>query len=158
MTGKKNVTIIGLEDFRKQLERLGKCAREEALRDAAEAGARVVEAQAKINIESKFSKHSRGGLAGSIIVEVKEKATSAEAKIGPSSVYGRIQELGGTIKPVRAKLLSWIDPETGKRHVAKRVMLPARPYLRPALDEHKGEVEEAVKVTIRRKIAEVLID
>lgn len=40
-----------------------------------------------------------------------------EAKVGPTTVYARIQELGGT---------------AGRGHTTH---LPARPYLKPALDE-----------------------
>ena len=68
------------------------------------------------------------------------------------SEYGRIQELGGSIRPVNKKLLSWIDPDTGERVVARAVTLPARPYLRPAVDEHGDEIEEAVAAQVRDAI------
>lgn len=39
------------------------------------------------------------------------------------------------IRPKRAKLLSWIDPDTGKRVFAKQVRgVPAKKYLRRSID------------------------
>lgn len=52
-------------------------------------------------------------------------------RVGVSVLYGRIQELGGVIRPRRAKMLSWVGPD-GKRRYARQVRIPARPYFRPA--------------------------
>lgn len=146
---KPKVEIINLDRFKKKLRAMQDTMRSEVLHDAAEAGGRVVETYAKINIERTFSKRSTGGLAGSMMVEVEASATKAEAKIGPSAVYGRIQELGGVIRPLVKRMLHWIDPETGEERWAKMVHIPARPYLRPALDEHKPEILKAVMETIK---------
>lgn len=48
-------------------------------------------------------------------------------------VYALIQELGGTIVPVKAKALAIPQPDGSVRFV-KSVTIPARPYLRPAAD------------------------
>jgi len=37
---------------------------------------------------------------------------------------------------------------------AKAVHIPARPYLRPAVDGHEDEIKEAMFVTLKRKIDE----
>lgn len=150
-----NVQLIGLKDLSAALKKCSAAARGEALQTAAEAGGRVIEEKAKENIEKNFSEHSRGGLAGSMLVEVSGNGTKAEAKIGPSAVYGRIQEQGGTIYPVNAKLLSWIDPDSGKRVAAKRVTIKANPYLRPALDENRDAIERTVKNVLREEIEKV---
>jgi len=68
-------------------------------------------------------------------------------------IYGRIHELGGIILPVHAKMLSWVD--NGKRIFAKRVQIPARPYLRPAVDEHENEIGQAVGHQLRKQIEDV---
>lgn len=146
---KPKVEIINLDRFKKKLRAMQDTMRSEVLHDAADAGGRVVETYAKINIERTFSKRSTGGLAGSMMVEVEASATKAEAKIGPSAVHGRIQELGGVIRPLVKRMLHWIDPETGEERWAKVVHIPARPYLRPALDEHKPEILKAVMETIK---------
>ena len=74
---------------------------------AATAGGYVIEGAAKINVEKTF-KPSTGNLAGSIRVEtVTSGETYAEVAVGPGNlVYGRIQELGGTIKPIKGKYLA----------------------------------------------------
>lgn len=147
-----SMKIINLAEFEAKLKKLSSAARGETLKNAVEAGARVIELNAKLNIERVFSKHSVGVLANSIMVEVTGSDRSAEAKIGPTAEYGRIQELGGVIKPVRAPMLVWTDPDTGEVRRAFSVTLPARPYLRPAVDEHEDEIKEAVAAQVRRGI------
>lgn len=146
------IRVVNLAEFKAQLNRVGAAARGEALLDTVEAGARVIETYAKINVEKTFSDKQTGGLAGSITVNVKGGGNKAEAEIGPTKVYGRIQELGGTILPVTAKMLSWV--KDGVRIFAYAVTLPARPYLRPAVDEHLEEIRETMANTIMRKIAQ----
>jgi phage gpG-like protein len=117
------------------------------------AGGYVIEGQAKINVNQTFSAKSTGGagLAGSIqTVLSKSSETSAWVDVGPTVIYGRIQELGGIVKPVFAKLLSWVDD--GVRIFAKMVQIPARPYLRPAVDEHEREILQAVGYQLRQQI------
>lgn len=84
-------------------------------------------------------------LEGSIdVVEyAHETAEGVEGAWGSRDVaYALIHEMGGIIKPVRAKLLSFeID---GERVFAKEVKIPARPYLRPAADETYPHLAENI--------------
>ena len=127
------------------------------LEKAALAGGFVIEGNAKINANNTFSSKSTGGagLGGSIqtVVEKSQK-TYAEVAVGPTVIYGRIHELGGIILPVYAKMLSWVD--NGKRIFAKRVQIPARPYLRPAVDEHENEIRDAIGFQIEKQIKAAL--
>lgn len=128
----------------------------EALKRAAMAGGQVVEAQAKINVEHTFSHKSVGGagLGGSIqTVPSMSDANSAWMDVGPTVIYGRIQELGGIVKPVHAKMLSWVDD--GIRIFAKLVHIPPRPYLRPAIDESEEKIKQAVGYQIKKQIEQV---
>lgn len=59
-------------------------------------------------------------------------------RIGPTIVYGRIQELGGTIVPRTARMLSWMGG--GVRHFARSVHLHARPFMKPAVDASRPRV------------------
>jgi hypothetical protein len=130
----------------------------EALAKALLAGGFVVETQAKINVNNTFSSKSTGGagLGGSIHTElVEQTSTSALVHVGPSKVYGRIQELGGIIKPVFAKMLSWVN-DSGERVFANMVHIPARPYLRPAIDEHKDEVQQAISIQVEKSVKAAL--
>lgn len=129
-----------------------------ALEKALMAGGLVIEANAKINVTKTFSDKSTGGagLGGSIFTEVAESSkTSVTVHVGPSVVYGRIQELGGTIKPVLAKTLSWVN-DAGERVFANIVHLPARPYLRPAMDDNKKDIEAAIAHQVKKAIEGVL--
>jgi phage gpG-like protein len=71
-----------------------------------------------------------GNLVNSIsTVLSKSTDTSAEADVGPAAVYGRIHELGGI--------------------AGHGSHIPARPYLRPAVDEHMGQIEDAVGAVLK---------
>jgi HK97 gp10 family phage protein len=143
---------VDLSKFTPGLKKLDNAARGQALANAAMAGGQVIEAQAKINAEQVFSGKARGELSGSIKTELtKSSDRSAEVSVGPSVVYGRIQELGGIVRPVTARMLSWIG-DTGERIFAKMVRIPPRPYLRPAVDESKDRIAQAVEYQIRKAI------
>lgn len=99
------------------------------------------------NVNDTFKRGSgAAGLGGSITVEKREyKPGHVSVDVGPKGkIYARIQEFGGHIRPVKAKLLSWVD-DTGERHFAKHVYIPPRPYLRPAFDEHKDEIVNVIQ-------------
>lgn len=143
----------------------------ETLERAAMAGGQVIEAQAKINVNNTFSSKSTGGagLAGSIQTVVSDKSeTSVTVDVGPTVIYGRIRELGGLIKPVFAKMLSWLmddESDTGKQKVvgkrfvtedgrvfAEAVQVFPTPYLRPAADESQDKIEQAVSYQLKKQI------
>ncbi len=74
-----------------------------------------------------------GSLARSIIATPAVGVGAwASATIGPTIIYGRIQELGGTVNAKGGKKLAWQGP--GGMRFAKSVTLPARPYLRPTTE------------------------
>jgi len=122
------------------------------LMQIAKAGGHVVEGHAKINAGSGRPglRIGRGTLVNSINVsEGKKTKTFADVDIGPSDIeYARIHELGGTISAVSAKALHWIDAATGEHRVAKSVYIPARPYLRPAMDENEPDILKAVETEL----------
>ena len=124
------------------------------LEKAAMAGGFVIERAAKINVSSTFSGKSTGaaGLGGSIqtVVE-KTTAKSSTVNVGPTVIYGRIQELGGVVLPVFAKMLSWVS-DSGERIFANKVQIPARPYLRPAVDNNKDDIVDAISYQLEQQI------
>jgi len=124
------------------------------LMDAAEAGGFVIEGRAKINAGSGRPglNIKTGALVNSIKVNKGKKTkTRADVNVGTNMIYARIHELGGIIKPVAAKMLSWVS-DTGERIFANLVHIPARPYLRPAMDEHEPEIVKAVETEIWRNL------
>lgn len=140
-----------LAQFADALQKMDRHVRGKVVAKAAMAGGFTIEAHAKINVEKTF-KPGTGNLSNSIITTLeKSDDTSAKVSVGPTVIYGRIQELGGTIKPVFAKMLHWVD-ENGQHHQANAVTLPARPYLRPAIDENEAKILQAVAANLRIEI------
>ena len=114
------------------------------LMDSALAGGNVVEGHAKVNASKGGTTHLNvrtGHLVNAIATSEGKKAeTYAEAHIGPwDVVYARIHELGGMIK--------------GAFGIEDLVVhMPARPYLRPALDENEDDIVKAVKTELQRNL------
>ena len=112
------------------------------LMDAAKAGGFVVEGHAKINASkggTKYLNIRTGALVNSITVdEGKQTKTRADVGVGTNMIYARIHELGGIIKN------AW-----GRGITAH---MPARPYLRPALDENERDIRGAVEAEIWRNL------
>lgn len=140
-----------MSQFSDALQKMGKDMRGKTLEKAALAGGFVIEAEAKINIGNTF-KAGTGNLAGSINTTVESNdGDSVKVAVGPSMIYGRIQELGGTIKPVFAPMLHWVD-ESGAHHQAMSVTLPAHPYLRPAVDENEDKITKVIGANLKEEI------
>lgn len=68
-----------------------------------------------------------------------DSPNSASGYVGPTAVQARIQELGGIIPNAFGNLLF--------------VELPARPYVRPAVDEAKPRVAEAIRTRMADAVA-----
>lgn len=130
--------IVNLKNFTRKMSRLKDAARADILLKAANAGGAIIEAQAKINIRAQ-DLIDTGNLLNSIQKQ-HEHATGrgAEVQIGTGVVYARIHELGGVI------------PNAFGRNII--INVPARPYLRPALDENQDAITSAVAEVIKREL------
>ena len=111
----------------------------------AKAGGAVVEGHAKVNASKGGDKHLNirtGHLVGSIHVDEDEKgANRAVVGIGTNVVYARIHELGGMIK--------------GAFGIPDMIVhIPARPYLRPAMDENEDDIVAACNAELSRLLDE----
>lgn len=146
----KTTHYKNIEAFMQALRKMDANVRGRGVKNAVEAGGRIVEAYAKVNVVNTF-KHQTGNLANSIRVEVTASPDRAVARIGPTAIYGRIQELGGTVKPLIKKKLYFMG-EDGRLRTAMSVTLPARPYLKPAVEEHEDEILKAVAEKLRIEI------
>lgn len=137
--------IEGLDEFIRDLNKLSAAARSEKSLDALEAGGHVIAAYAQDNARNKLNKHPTGNLTNSIGVRREGKTIQAGVF---GVVYAKIHEFGGIIKPIKAKALFFIDSD-GYWNTVKVVHMPARPYLRPALDNHMGEIKQAIIDALR---------
>lgn len=109
-----------------------------ALGDDLEAGAWVLanEAQRRAVYSS-----------GIIAFQEGEKRAVAEA----THPGAKIHEFGGVITPKDAEWLQFeVDGEWVK---TKKVNMPARPYMRPAIDTKKSEIAAAIAESISRRIS-----
>lgn len=140
-----------ISQFSDALSKLESNVRGSVIAKAAMAGGFVIEANAKINVTKTFTART-GNLLNSISTTLESSGNdSAKVSVGPTVIYGRIHELGGVIKPITAKMLHWVD-EAGNHHQANAVTIPARPYLRPAVDENEGKIWDAVAANLRIEI------
>lgn len=73
-------------------------------------------------------------------------------KVGTNLVYAPVHEFGATIRAKRAKYLRFkID---GHWVMKTQVTIPARPYMRPSLQERGPAIREGLKRAIRKVINE----
>lgn len=84
----------------------------------------------------------------------KNKGKHPKVRIGTNLVYARIHEFGGTITPKRAKALAFQLPD-GTWRTAKKVVLPARPYMRPTFKRLIGAMKNAVLTGVRAEVNKV---
>ena len=139
-----NVKIEGFDEFAADLGRLSSAARSATVLDALEAGAYVIMAHAQENARNQLNKHPLGFLTNSIGVR-KEGKTVQVGVFGV--IYAKIHEFGGVITPRGKKNLAFqVD---GQWVFTKKVTIPARPYLRPAVDNHLGEIKDAIADALR---------
>ncbi len=92
-------------------------------------------------LSGKALKRRTGRLRNSITHDVRIQGDKVIGTIGTNVVYGRIHELGGVIRPKVKQLLRFHIPGVGWRS-AKEVTIPARPFLRPALEDNLGEIKK----------------
>lgn len=136
--------IEGMDEFIRDLGKLSAAARSEKALDALEAGGHVIATYAQDNARNKLNQHPTGNLTNSIGVR-REGKTILAGVFGV--VYAKAQEFGAIITPKKGPYLVFqID---GKWIFTKKVHLKPKPYLRPAVDNHMGEIKDAIIDALR---------
>jgi HK97 gp10 family phage protein len=176
--------VIGDEELLRKLRSMSEAVQGASLANAAKAGGMVILNAAKDNIQKQGLIRTRN-LSRSLHEEVMEQSKDrAVVEIGPNREYAAIHEFGGVIRAKTARYLAipvgnytgsprkysdlharktkaggliLVDANGNLQYVLKAsVEIPARPYLRPALDEHKEEaameVGEALKALIMKAV------
>lgn len=120
----------------------------DATRKAVEQSAMVLVAQAQRNAPRKT-----GTLARSIYADPVEQksATTWATRVAPHTKYGRIRELGGTILPKRARMLSWLGPD-GRRVFAHQVTQTGTFYLSRAVAQSGPKIRDVCESNWARAI------
>ena len=118
------------------LGRISRAVRDRATLDAADAMAQTYQRAVVLSMTGPSPSapgtppgRRTGTLARSVRAEPArpDGPGRAVSSVAPHAVYARIQQLGGHIRPVRAKALRWRDK--GGVRFARHVYLPPRPYM-----------------------------
>ena len=86
-------------------------------------------------------------MTGALSRSITHEVTPGRARVGSNLKYARIHEVGGVIRPRVAAFLHF-KTEDGGWVMTKKVTMPARPYLRPAVIKNK----RMIKKILNRKI------
>ena len=97
-------------------------------------------------------------LRSSIAVSSPEtESDGVSVRIGTNVEYARIHEFSGIIFPGTKGFLAWKNRDTGKWIFTKKpVTIPARPFLRPAIEDSGNQeiVKEIISESINKAIEE----
>ena len=80
------------------------------------------------------------------------KLLAASVAVGTDRIYAALQQFGGEIKPVNAKVLVWTTKE-GKKVFAKRVKVPPRPFFPITPD---GKLTSLAQTKVKQAILDSL--
>lgn len=95
----------------------------------------------------------QGGLRASLTSEGPERGPDGlRGRIGSPLRYAMQREKGGVILPRRGRFLVWVDPVTGRKIFAKRVVQRPggprqgyKPFIGPAGDKWPGFMEDHLR-------------
>ena len=128
-------------------------ATEKALRDAAYEIERSAKRDAPVSGTGKNRNPYAKGTPGTLRRSIHAKKVTPTAWLigvhdGPARAYARMRDLGGTIRPVRAKRLFWISAD-GQGHSAQIVTQTGTKYLPGNFERVKNEMPIRVMAALR---------
>jgi phage gpG-like protein len=142
----KPIEVVGVQTFSRNIHKLMAVVSGPGIDRALMQGGFVVERSAKENIRSQHLIDT-GNLRSSIRTVLFRHG---QVIVGTNVVYAAIHEFGGTITPKNAK---WLVFKIGDQWVmTDSVDIPARPYLRPALDKNRRNVVKKVRETLNHEV------
>lgn len=144
MSKKLRFEITNIKQFRAKLKAVDDQVRGTVLLTGAQAGAFAAIGFIKLNMDKVLARRS-GNLIGSVTIDEKySSAHRAWVTFGPHTVYAAIHEFGGIIRPTNGPYL--VFEVDGQLIFTKVVQMPARPYLRPAMEDHQNDIIDTLKV------------
>lgn len=152
MAGEIKITINGLSDLTSALDAV-KARLDIATRQATIEAAQRLQSNAVSNFNVAPAPTTRtGNLQRSIKSSpvMQQGIGKYTIKVGPTAIYARIIELGGTITPKEAKMLSWISG--GKRVFAHSVTIRPHPYFEPAYVRTVGQLRPIFESAWRKAL------
>lgn len=143
------VRVRNLDRLDRKLAALSRLAQGDVLEQALHAGAQEIR-----NAAQDKAPYLTGTLRRSIHSETTEKSgTRVVVQVGTDLEYAAMQEFGGEIVPKNAKRL--VFEVDGKKVFAKKVAIPAHPYLRPAFDEQKSQAVRQFRLAVADQVRQV---
>jgi phage gpG-like protein len=133
----KNGLSITFDDteIKRKLRQVGEGLRREAITKGLNSLGQFLVAQIKLKIID-IDLIDIGNLLNSVQAEdVVLTSFGGYIEFGPHTVYAAIHEFGGIIYPTNGPYLIFRGKD-GNWVSVKSVQMPARPYIRPTLDEH----------------------
>ena len=148
MAKKSNFTLtFDDKEIRRKLAQVETAVRVEATKKGLHALALFLIGHIKVNIVNRKLVDT-GNLLGSVQEdELVVFSDGGYVMFGPHTVYAAIHEFGGVILPTNGPYLVFKGKD-GNWVMTKSVHMPARPYIRPALDEHGKEALDFMGSTI----------
>lgn len=157
---KAGATISNPDGFAELLAKMSDTASESTLRQAAVAGARVIQAEVSFRAPIGTRTHTRSGkqyppgtLKKNVLIFHDEGQSSVVAEhqvygvvIGRDAFYGRIVEAGHELSGAIAELAKKTEFGTSQ--------VPAHPFFRPAVDAKSREALAAMVAVMERKLKE----
>lgn len=135
--------LTNLKEFLRTLEKTGRAVTGLQLLKSLRAGENFAIGEVKINIRE-WELIESGNLLGSV-QEQRSMVLGNKATVwfGPQTVYAAIHEFGGTIHSTSGNGL--VFQIEGQWIRTMSVNIPARPYLRPGIDENLDQIVETIK-------------
>lgn len=149
------IIVIGMPELREKMGQMTDAVTGEALLVAATAGAKLIEAQAKINAPKVTTT-----LARSIhTLTLESSRNTAVVSVGTNLDYAAMVEFGyvgpqpvsahfRTVKEAFGRLLKFPVEAAVRAHI-RQINRAASPYLRPALDSTRGAVVAVISAELR---------
>lgn len=139
-------------DLLRRLKKMDAAVGRQAAAKALRAGAQHLMGVIKVNIAEK-PLLDIGNLRDSVVEDELHTGSTSWITFGPHTVYAAIHEFGGIILPTNGPFLVFKGKD-GKLVFTRSVTMPARPYIRPAIDSDGDEALEILGETLGREIDE----
>lgn len=111
----------------------------------------IISISQKDYLSGQVLKRKTGKLANSLTYRL---IGNSDAEVGTNLIYAAIHEYGGEIRPKNKKFLHWVSP-TGEQVFTKGpVLMPERPFLRPALEKEfsSGRAKQIAELALEKYI------
>lgn len=134
--------VRGSAELRRALERLRGAERRRAQQDGLEAGARVVETYVKTSM-------AEGGKSGELYSRGGRSHRASAPGEAPAVDYGNLYNSIQIEEVTPERAIVSASAEYAEHLEFGTSRMAARPFMRPAVDEHEREIVDAIEAAVR---------